>query len=244
MNQPYDQVHLGVGAASYGNVCVGLYGLWHDTDAVDAFSKVSCDLGLVVSNDGLRFREPVKGHVYIASDESPATPAAGKNYNTNLCQANGILNVGDETRIYHGRWLNCGYPDGVEDYRAEVALATIPRDRWGSLRISQGHNSGAVWSAPVQLPTAGWELTINAKGARGITVEIVDEHFVPVKEFSGQNAGTVSSDEGLDCGVRWSSAGPRRLSKQTVRFKIVLQNKGTVHPELFAVNLRSGKHAL
>ena len=28
--KPYDQVHLGVGAASFGNVLVGLYGLWHN----------------------------------------------------------------------------------------------------------------------------------------------------------------------------------------------------------------------
>ena len=28
-DKPYDQVHLGVGAASFGTVCVGIYGLWH-----------------------------------------------------------------------------------------------------------------------------------------------------------------------------------------------------------------------
>ena len=44
------------------------------------------------------------------------------------------MNVGDETRIYHGRgrWgdLYYGYPFGegkaTEDYYAEVALATLP----------------------------------------------------------------------------------------------------------------------
>ena len=58
----YDQVHIGVGAASYGTVCVGLYGLWHSAHRTTEFDKISCDLGLVVSNDGLHFREPVKGH--------------------------------------------------------------------------------------------------------------------------------------------------------------------------------------
>ena len=95
----YPQVHLGVGAASFGNVCVGVYGLWYDRAD---FSEIACDLGLVISNDGVRFREPgaAPGQVYIHRDDSPATPAPGRNFHTILCQGNGILNVGDETRIY------------------------------------------------------------------------------------------------------------------------------------------------
>ena len=49
-----------------------------------------------------------KGHVYIGGHDSPVTPAPGKDYPTILCQGHGILNVGDETRIYHGRWRNAG----------------------------------------------------------------------------------------------------------------------------------------
>jgi hypothetical protein len=37
-----------------------------------------------------------RGRLYFQQD-SPVTPVAGKNYPTILCQANGILNVGDET---------------------------------------------------------------------------------------------------------------------------------------------------
>ena len=72
----YPQVHLGVGAASFGNVCVGVYGLWYDRAD---FSEIACDLGLVVSNDGIRFREPgaAAGQVYIHRDDSPVTPAPG-----------------------------------------------------------------------------------------------------------------------------------------------------------------------
>ncbi len=72
----YPQVHLGVGAASFGNVCVGVYGLWYDRAD---FSEIACDLGLVISNDGVRFREPgaAPGQVYIHRDDSPATPRPG-----------------------------------------------------------------------------------------------------------------------------------------------------------------------
>jgi hypothetical protein len=116
-NKPYEQVHLGVGAASFGTVAVGLYGAWHHRGWGEG--GTTCDLGLVVSNDGIHFREPVKGHVYISQQDSPVTPVEGKNYPTILCQANGILNVGEETRIYHGRWRNAPYGP---DYYGEIAV--------------------------------------------------------------------------------------------------------------------------
>jgi hypothetical protein len=50
------EVHLGVGAASLGNVAIGLYCLWrNDPD----FGRISGDLGLVLSHDGIAFHEPV-----------------------------------------------------------------------------------------------------------------------------------------------------------------------------------------
>ena len=52
---------MGVAPASFGNVCVGLYGLWH---CAPEFHDISCDFGLAISNDGLHFREPVKGRVF------------------------------------------------------------------------------------------------------------------------------------------------------------------------------------
>ncbi len=153
LSEPRDQVHLGVGAASLGNVCVGVYGLWHDRPD---FGQINGDLGLVVSNDGIRFREPAPGHVFIHRDQSPATPVPGHDFNTILCQGNGILNVGDETRIYHGRWRNVGQKaaDIAAYYRGEVALATLPRDRWGAIGLNPGTSEGTVCSAPSRCPPA------------------------------------------------------------------------------------------
>ena len=59
---------LGVGAAGFGNVMVGLYGCWHNKAD---FYEISGDLGLLVSNNGLTFREPVKGHIWLAAADSP-----------------------------------------------------------------------------------------------------------------------------------------------------------------------------
>jgi hypothetical protein len=234
----YDQVHLGVGAASFGNVCVGLYGLWH---ASDNFDLVSCDLALVVSNDGIRFRElgAMPGQAYIHRDDSPATPAPGHNYTTILCQGNGILNVGDETRIYHGRWRNCGkkVEDIVEYYSAEVALAVLPRDRWGSLRLNPEAQEGLVCSAPVTLPADGWKLTLNADGVTGLSVEVADEHLNLMPQFSGDNSATAQGKDGLDVPVKWAKGNPAELNGKTVRFRVCFKRSPGVEPMLYAVSL-------
>jgi len=237
IDKPYDQVHLGAGAVSLGTVAVGLYCIWHNQDQTDhwfGFGKISGDFGLVVSNDGLRFREPVKGHVYLAVDESPVTPVAGKSYPTILCQANGILNVGDETRIYHGRWRNARYN---EDYYAEVALATLPRDRWGALGLFPDKHEGSVWSAPVILPEGGCALLLNADGADGMGVEIADERFNLLPDFSGDNSGRATEASGFDCPVRWPQGSLAAVGGRPVRLRIHLNKVGDATPRLYAVYL-------
>jgi len=251
--KPYDQVHLGVGAASFGNVCIGLYGLWHNAPGDESsqkhwgwfgYGKISCDLGLVISNDGMRFREPVKGHVYISRFDAPVTPIPGKDYPTILAQSgNGILNVGDETRIYFGRWRNADYGQG---YSGEIALATLPRDRWGAVGLfpAKVHGGeiparGLVWSAPVRLPESGCTVLLNADRANLMDVEISDERFGLLPAYAGANAGRSKVAGGLDCAVAWS-ADLSALAGRTVRFKINLQRgaDGT-DPRLFAVTLQA-----
>lgn len=251
--KPYDQVHLGVGAASFGNVCVGLYGIWHNAPGDESsqkrwgwfgYGKISCDLGLVISNDGMRFREPVKGHVYISRFDAPATPAPGKQYPTILAQSgNGILNVGDETRIYFGRWLNADYGQG---YNGEVALATLPRDRWGAVGIfpdaahgGEKPTQGFVWSAPIRLPAQGCQVLLNADHAGTMSVEVSDERFGLLPAYSGANAGRSTQASGLDCGVAWAKGDLSALGGRTVRFKINLHKTAAADPRLFAVTLRA-----
>ena len=260
----YDQVHLGVGATSLGNVCVGLYGLWHNLPGDESdrkrwgwfgYGKTSCDLGLVISNDGMHFREPVKGHVFISRHDAPATPVPGRNYPTILVQSgNGIINVGDETRIYFGRWRNAEYGMG---YHGEVALAVLPRDRWGAVGLypapqSQGAGFGGrpraatgpvpdrgfAWSAPVRLPEMGCRVLLNADGAAGLSVEISDERFELLPGFAGANAGRTPQAEGLDCAVTWPAGSLASLGGRTVRFKINLERGAGVDPRLFAAYLQ------
>ena len=250
--KPYDQVHLGIGAQSFGTVLVGLFGLWHNFPGDETrntpaawfgHGKISADFGLVISNDGIHFREPVKGYVYLHRDDSPVTNDPGESYPTILCQSgNGILNVGDKTLIYHGRWRNAEYG---EEYYAEVALATLPRDRWGALGLyPEGSNHldqprGWVWSAPVTLPEVGCQVSLNVDHAQLMSVEISDADFKLLPEYSGAASGIPKGEGGLDCPVEWPVGGLSALGGKTVRLRIHMKREGGADPKLYAVYLNS-----
>ena len=219
-------------------MCVGIYGLWHSQAFGEDFGKISCDLGLVVSNDGLRFREPAAspGHAYIHRDESPATTVPGRAFNTILCQGNGILNVGDETRIYHGRWRNVGQKaeDLAAHYQAEVALATLPRDRWGALALNPDAEEGTICSSPFLLPATGCKLRLNADGVAGLTVDLLDAQFQTIPGFA---AGSVTGGDGLDCPVCWRDHALSELGGQAVRIQVRLRRTDAGAPRVFALYL-------
>lgn len=234
---PYEQVHIGVGATSFGNVLVGLYCPWHNEPVADWFGTgtTSGDFGLVISNDGLHFREPVKGYVWLHRDDSPPTLAEGVPHSRILCQGNGILNVGDETRIYHGRWANTV---DTSKYTAEIALATLPRDRWGALGLISDKADGSVWTAPLEIPRDG-QVVLNADGVAGIGVEVADERFTLLPEFSGEHAGRVAGPDGLDCPVAWPGKNLATLAGQTVRLHLSLKQSEAGDPRLYAIYLGS-----
>ena len=235
----YPQVHLGVGGASFGNVAVGLYGIWHNPPVAERRKEgwygaglITCDLGLLVSNDGVTYREPVKGNVFIAGAESPVTPVPGVLDPTILCQANGILNVGDQTLIYHGRWRNATITEN--NYYAEVALATLPRDRWGALHLAEGTEEGTVWSAPITLPEGGAAISLNASYPDGISVELADESGTLLPGYSGEAQGVVQKVKANTSPVTWAGKGLGELGGRTIRLRIGLSGSST---KLFAVYL-------
>lgn len=233
----YDQVHLGVAGASLGNVVVGLYARWHQRGW--GVGGTTCDLCLVLSRDGIHFYEPVRDHVFISHQDSPVTPVPGKDYPTILIQANGILNHGDETLIYHGRWRNVDYPsDHALDYWGEVALASLPRDRWGALGLEPEKDEGSAWSEPIRLPTGDFGIWLNAESAHQITIEFADEQFRLLPDFSGEKAGRTQKERGLDCRVDWPAQSLASVQGQAVRLKLNFRKSGAANPRLFAVYLR------
>jgi hypothetical protein len=234
LDRPGEQVHLGVAPMGMGNVLVGLYAQWHARSfAGDWFGRAttSADWGLVVSNDGQHFHETVKGHVFLHRNDSRPVVSPDVRHETVLCQGNGIINVGDETRIYHGRWVNS---EKLENYYADIGLATLPRDRWGALGLYPRATEGSVWTAPMSLGKAGCKLLLNAEGVRGMRVEIADEKFALLPEYSGDNAGFSRSTDGFDCAVKWPKASLDALVGKTVRLRICLKKGEHAEPRFFA----------
>ncbi|MCC6421890.1 MAG: hypothetical protein IT447_00245 [Phycisphaerales bacterium] len=241
--KPYDQVHVGIGAAVYDNVTVGLYGLWHN---LPDFGQIGCDLGLVISNDGIHYREPAKGIPFIRQEDSPLITTHG--LPTKLTQGNGILNVGDQTLIYHGRWTEgrmadkCSestgwgfHPEFLDDYFSEIALASIDRDRWGAMALYPDQSEGYVWSMPIRLPDnpRDFKVTLNATGVAGLSVDLAGEDFQPIAQFQG---GRCSGGDSLDAEVRWD--GPiSMIAGHTIRLRIRFSRTNSTDPRLYAINL-------
>lgn len=241
----YTQDHEGIGAVSFGNVLVGLWGMWRQREPNWGEGGINADLGLVVSEDGFHFDEVVKGQPFITSAESPADPVPGRHYPTILTAANGILDVGDETFIYHGRWRNVAFQklamkhdDGInvaKDYWCGIALARIPRDRWGALALSGDETHGSAWTAAVKL-AGGGILTANASGLAGLSVDVTDERFQPLPGYEGGRA-LGSAGDAFDAKIGWTDRSLRDLAGKTVRFHIHFSRSADANPRLFALSL-------
>ncbi len=144
------------------------------------------------------------------------------------------MNVGEETRIYHGRWLN----RKSLDWYGEIGLATLPRDRWGALGLFPDQSEGAVWSATIRLPQNGCRITLNAQGANNMKVEIADERFNLIPAYSGTARGVPETQEGLECPVIWAKASLSALGGQTVRLRVHIKGNSSI-PRLYAIYLTS-----
>lgn len=185
----------------------------------------------------------MKGRPYITGEESAAEPVPGRNYPTILIQSNGILNVGNDTWIYHGRWRNSAFklrisPPGEDskDYWGAIALARLPRDRWGALGLWASQNRGSVWTQPLTLPAHG-RLLLNASGVSGLRLAVGDEGFHALSGF-GEGRPDSSSPDDFDAEVAWGGRTLSEVAGKTVRFHIFFARSAAAEPRLFAAYLR------
>jgi len=180
-----EQAHLGAGLWNRGNVVIGVYGQWHGHPTNDR-RLVSIDLGLVVSNDALHFREPIPDfRLVAASEDSYHAGATAREFRyPALEQGQGFENIGDETLFWYGSW---SYSDGVR-------LATWPRDRFGYFEPFLGSKMSSLGeshfvSAPVDLAGTPASVYVNAGGLSEdsrISVELCDERFAEIPGYTAQ----------------------------------------------------------
>ncbi len=90
-----EQNHEGISVWNRGNLLLGVYGKWH---GAEEWPGVTIDLGFVISNDGVNFREPMHEWSLITIGKDGEWDQGG------LIQGQGFENVGDQTYIYYGTW--------------------------------------------------------------------------------------------------------------------------------------------
>jgi hypothetical protein len=209
-----EEAHIPASVWNRGNVLLAVFGLLHGApDRLDH----PIDLGFLVSDDGIRFREPEPNFSLIPRgwDRPAAWDSAA------IIQAQAFENVGDRTYIWYGGWDND--VTKVEGH-SEVGLATLPRDRFGGLSIKTAGKPAGLVTCPVEIE-GGAVLRVNADGLSSearLRVDLLDELENPIPGYSGEGAALVER-AGFDEAVAWRGtnriAAPRGPLKIRVRFE-------------------------
>ena len=220
---PHDagkETHEGVSVWHRGNVLIGLSGMWQGAKHK---KDVTIDLGLLVSNDGIHFREPIRDWIFLQHGEDGKWDEGG------LLQGQGFANVGDKTLIWYGSWdprVGTNYQP-----RGGVGLATLPRDRFGALAVRTSDQpaefvSGVLQADASRPATARQRLYVNADGlsqdAR-LRFELLDEQEHPLAGFSGEHAAIVD-EGGFRTPVSWQTN--RDTAHLPARFRLRVSFEG------------------
>ena len=84
-------------------------------------------------------------------------------------------------------------------------------------------------------------MELNAEWADRVTVEIADERFRPIADYSGDAAGRTDVARGFDCPVRWPAGNLTPLAGRPIRFRFHLKAADDTAPRLYAVYLKAAK---
>ena len=226
-----EQIHLGAGLWDRGNVILGVYGMWHGETNDREF--VSMDLGLVVSNDGLHFEEPVPDFKFIAGYEIERKTGV---YPC-LEQGQGFANAGDESLIWYSNWRG-----------GELNVARFPRDRMGYFEVVPDPKPNLqpsedthqlYWrehigdivpeygdphfiSCPIDLQGQSAPVYINAEGLserNPLRVEVLDERMQPLPGYGNGDCLPVT-EEGLRTEVTWKGKAGLEDIDAPVRLRV------------------------
>ena len=227
-----EQVHLGAALWNRGNVIIGLYGQWHGPENDDR-RHVTMDLGLVVSNDALHYREPIPDFRMVTAGEDGFyhLPAEFSFKHSALVQGQGFENVGDETLFWYAPW-----PESISD---GVRLANWQRDRLGYFQVFDAPRSPQtrhVISAPIDLEDQPAQVALNIDGLSEygqVTVEILDEYFRPLAGYTAEHCQPLES--GLQQTVRWANQEWIEHRDGAIRIRLNFAGIRPEDPKLYAI---------
>ncbi len=205
-----EQVHLGASLWDRGNVILGFYGQYHNetNDRRDAV----VDLGLVVSNDGLHFREPLPDYKIVPSFEE------NDRAERRLTQGQAFQNIGNRTFVYYGIW-----PEIDRNSPTGVRVATWPKDRLGYFATPGHAKEGAhCVTAPFTPLSDNATVSLNATGLSEegtLQVEVLDEFFQPLSGYTAADFQPIPHDSGLRFPVAWKGAETLKKWDHPIRLR-------------------------
>ncbi len=226
-----EEVHLGAAVTPIGGVCLGVYGQYHHPidDVVRegvtrpkipatgfeyagrpyplAYSgeDVSIDLGLVISNDGLHFREPAPGFTLIERDQELRWDRDFRD-NTDVASVlliqGSIVTTPERTFIYYCATSPGGNVAGVT---SNIGVATLPRDRFGSLQPIAGAPRGGFFTTRALDVKPDTALAANVDVPQGSSARLclMDADGLDALPGYGFDDLAAPIESGLDAPIRW-----------------------------------------
>ena len=206
-----EQTHEGISVWNRGNVLLGISGMWHGAPQWD---DVTIDLGFLLSNDGIHFREPAHEHLFLRRGADGQWDQGG------LLQGQGFANVDDETRIYYGAWDP--RHSAKSPPRGGVGIAVLPRDRFADLSVDKTTEGDGNYQIPrtssnfitKSIPWEAGKLPkffINAHGLGEdavLKIELLSHRLEPLPGYSGNQAAQVDKN-GFQTPVHWKTRNPQ-----------------------------------
>jgi hypothetical protein len=226
-----EQSHEGISVWNRGNVLLGTYGRWHGGAE---WKDTTIDLGFVMSNDGLNFREAKHEWTFIERGKDGAWDQGG------LIQGQGFENIGEQTFVYYGAW-DPRATGGPEVPRGGIGIAALPRDRFGDLVFDPGNEGPGDYQLPqvtAELVTASMPVKtprffINAEGLgaeAALRIELLDHLERPIP---GRRA--VVRQNGFQTPVEWTDES--KLPER-VRLHIVFEGVRRADIRLSAIYVK------
>lgn len=234
-NSEGEEVHMGAGIWNRGNVLVGLYGMWHGAAGAYTWPRVGLqsvriDLGMVISNDGLHFREPVPDFAVIPRGGSGEWDCVG------LVQGHAFANIGEKTYVWYAQW-DCT----KQGYTEEIGLGTLRRDGIGCLSRRYHGAEGHFITCALELDKPA-RLYVNGEGisqASPLRVELVDESNRPIDEYAADNCLPVT-ESGVRQPVQWRGRGViEDLARRPFKIKVTLSGNGEDDQKVYALYIAS-----
>lgn len=220
-----EQTHEGISVWNRRNVLVGISGMWHGTKEWD---DLTIDLGFVVSNDGIRFREPAHEHIFLKRGEDGDWDQGG------MLQGQGFENVGEQTLIYYGAWDPRVWQSSPP--RGGVGIATLPRDRFADLIVdtsTTGDGNYQMKKTVSSFLTRSLRIDdssrrrfyVNAHGlskAARLKIELLDHQMNPLPNYSGGNAAFVTSS-GFQTPIEWDEQTSLESLPDRIRLRVMFE---------------------